>query len=813
MTASTTRSAKNAMTSMTAMAEAQLSLPFPTEGEVASAIPAALPTESFEPTERPASTALVPDAPQPETAVAWLATLNAWTDHGWLRRLDSAMARFMTELDPAAAPTLLVAAALLTHMEGRGHTCLALAPLLARPQDTLAWPAEAQSPFQQAWSRLPATLADWLNALRTSPLVRKAMATATSDPDHGQPLVLGGTPQAPLLYLRRYWGYEEQVAAGLAQATAQPLAVDVAQARRWLDALFERPSTVTNTAATGTEDPTSATTSTATTTTTTKAAAATPATPATPGPGPDWQKAACALALRGRLTVITGGPGTGKTYTAARLLALLLAMHPQPESLKVSLAAPTGKAAARLRQSIDQSLADLQQRLGSALDLAALTQRMGPAKTVHALLGARPGTRQLTHHAANPLDVDVLIVDETSMVHLEMMAALLQALPPTARLVVLGDKDQLASVEAGAVLGDLCAHAEQPAYSPDTVAFVRAASGEVLPGAAFSEGGAEPDSPPLAQHTVMLRHSQRFGGTIGALAQAVNAGQAAQAHALFNQDHTGAIWLAPTAQATPDAVLALAVGGRAQAPASYADYAALLAQQPPAAPAAQAAPTGSLANPATAAPASHAGPKDDPAHQAHTAWVKAVLRAWDHFRVLCAVHDGPWGDRELNRGIQRALAQAGWLKPEGEWYVGRPVMVTRNDAALGVFNGDVGVVLPSATGGKALRAWFLDGDHLRSVAVSRLAHVDTAFAMTVHKSQGSEFLHTVLVLPPGGGEVMSRELIYTGITRARTHFSLVEAEPGLLAAAIRQRLARASGLPLRLAQPLPPQPVSEPQVL
>jgi exodeoxyribonuclease V alpha subunit len=438
------------------------------------------------------------------------------------------------------------------------------------------------------------------------------------------------------------------------------------------------------------------------------------------------------------------------------------------------------------------------------LDLAALTRRMGPAKTVHALLGARPGTRYLTHHAAHPLDVDVLIVDETSMVHLEMMAALLQALPPTARLIVLGDKDQLASVEAGAVLGDLCAHAEQPAYSPETVAFVLAASGEVLPGAADAGGGevGGPRSsalnvPPLAQHTVMLRHSQRFGGTIGALAQAVNAGQAARAHALFNQDHSGAIWLAPTAQATPADVLALAVGGRAQAPASYADYAALLARQPQVAPVAQPATPASPANPVTAA---HAGQQDDPAHHAHTAWVKAVLRAWDHFRVLCAVHDGPWGDRELNRGIQRSLAQAGWLKPEGEWYVGRPVMVTRNDAALGVFNGDVGVVLPSANGGKALRAWFLDGDHLRSVAVSRLAHVDTAFAMTVHKSQGSEFLHTVLVLPPGGGEVMSRELIYTGITRARTHFSLVEAEPGLLAAAIRQRLARASGLPLKLAQ-------------
>lgn len=222
-------------------------------------------------------------------------------------------------------------------------------------------------------------------------------------------------------------------------------------------------------------------------------------------------------------------------------------------------------------------------------------------------------------------------------------------------------------------------------------------------------------------------------------------------------------------------------------------------------------PPGSQSSSPVGAAVNSQGHRDDP----HTAWVKAVLRAFDRFRILCAVHDGPWGDRALNQGVQRALAQAGLLQPAGEWFVGRPVMVTRNDAALGVFNGDVGVVLPSARNGAgradgaggsasaggsggALRAWFLDGDALRSVSVSRLAHVETAFAMTVHKSQGSEFAHTVLVMAPGAGGVMTRELVYTGITRARTHFSLVEGEPGLLATAIRQRVVRASGLQARL---------------
>jgi exodeoxyribonuclease V alpha subunit len=176
----------------------------------------------------------------------------------------------------------------------------------------------------------------------------------------------------------------------------------------------------------------------------------------------------------------------------------------------------------------------------------------------------------------------------------------------------------------------------------------------------------------------------------------------------------------------------------------------------------------------------------------HEAWVQSVLLAFDRFRILCAVRQGEWGTEGLNAAVQKALADQGWLKPQGEWFAGRPVMVTRNDAQLGVFNGDVGVALPNAQG--ALKVWFLDGDQLRSVSVTRLAHVETAFAMTVHKSQGSEFLHTALVLPPGGADVLSRELVYTGITRAREQFSLIEAQPGLLEAAIARPSVRASGL-------------------
>mgnify|MGYP002133859339 CR=1 FL=1 len=277
------------------------------------------------------------------------------------------------------------------------------------------------------------------------PLVR----VVGRDADSGQPMVLTPHPSAPKLYLRRYWHYERAVAQHILQrcrATPDPSTtnIDPPTIRHWLDRLFpSQPN------------------------------------PATENADCDWQKLACALALRGRLTLITGGPGTGKTYTAARLLALLFATAAQPDQLRVALAAPTGKAAARLKQSIDQALLGLHTSIGQDVDIAALVQRTGAARTLHSLLQLRPGQAS----TITPLEVDVLIVDEASMVHLAMMATLLQALPPQARLIILGDKDQLASVEAGAVLGDLCQGAEGGHYHPDTVAFAQAAAGQTIPAA------------------------------------------------------------------------------------------------------------------------------------------------------------------------------------------------------------------------------------------------------------------------------------------------------------------------------------------
>ncbi|WKB53088.1 exodeoxyribonuclease V subunit alpha [Eleftheria terrae] len=644
---------------------------------------------------------------------ALLQQLGDWSERGWLRRLDAAFARFVAQLAPQAPEPVLLAAALLAHLEGRGHACLDLGELLSAPDALLGWPPPATQALQAVLDGLPATAAPWLGALRQCELV------AGADGGQGQePLVLADGR----LYLRRYWRYEQRIAAEVARRVAEPLPVDTARARHWLDRLFD---------------------------------AAEPR----PDDAVDWQKAACAVALRGRLSIITGGPGTGKTYTVARLLALLHAMQPAGQQLRVALAAPTGKAAARLRQSIEDVLQALQPALAAELPgLAAYTARLGAARTLHALLGVLPDTRRFRHDAAHPLEVDVLVVDEASMVHLEMMSALLDALPPATRLVLLGDKDQLASVEAGSVLGDLCRGAEAGRYDAATRDYLLQAGGQALPARWLGAGT------PLAQQTVMLRESRRFGGPLGRLAQAVNAGDVAQAAAVLRSGGEGALgW---QEQASPQAVVQLALQGRPGAPGGYRAYLERLHERPPAGDAA-----------------------------AHEAWARAVLDAFDRFRVLCALREGEWGVAGLNQAIEAALVEARWLARRGEWYEGRPVMVTRNDATLGVFNGDVGIALrPFGAAGAALRVYFKDGERLRSVLVSRLADVETAFAMTVHKSQGSEFAHTVLALPEDDKGMLTRELVYTGITRARAALSLLTARPAGFEAALGRTTRRGSGL-------------------
>ncbi len=616
------------------------------------------------------------NAADESASVLWGA-LDAWVDAGWLRRLDAAFARFVSTLDPAAGSEALVAIALLARCEGQGHACLELDP----------WPPEASASGLDAGllravsTLVPANAEVVMRALRASRAVddtgaARSVGTRGEACGDAPPLVL----QGGRLYLRRYADFEQRIATAVAGRLAPDPAFNAQLARLWLDRLF--PAAVAQ---------------------------------------PDWQKVACALAVRARFCVITGGPGTGKTFTVARLLALLFALTPDASRLRVALAAPTGKAATRLTASITHALNDLLPALGASVELATRLARLPPARTVHALLGASAERRRMRYHAGHHLDVDVLVLDEASMVHLELMADLLDALPPGARVIMLGDRDQLASVEAGAVLGDLCADAGRGRYDDATRAVLEHAAGVMLPADLR-----DPTPPALAQHVAVLRHSRRFDGAIGRLAAAINDGDPVAARAV------------------------LAAGGALawRMRARTIDVARLAAD----------AWRGWMHD-------VQRGPQTPD----HDAWVLAMLRGFDAFRVLCAVRSGPVGAEALNVAIARALQPESAVQGRGAWYSGRPVMVTRNDSVLHLANGDVGLTLASPDGG--LRVYFAQGDGVRGIAIARLSAVETAYAMTVHKSQGSEFGHVALVLPAAGHA--ARELVYTAVTRAREAFTLL----------------------------------------
>lgn len=659
---------------------------------------------------------------------ALLALLERWAEHGWLRALDVAFASFLARETPDAPPLLVLAAALASHQLGRGHACLDLAHTLADPGFALSLPPEGADNSAEPLP-LPAVvldgvnLAGWQQALQHPPLV--------SDGAGDTPLVRVGTR----LYLRRYWQYEQSVRAGIDARLAAPPALPEAALRGVLGVLFP---------------------------------------PAGQGPKPDWQKLACALAARSAFAIVTGGPGTGKTTTVVRLLAVLQALAiagSDARPLRIRLAAPTGKAAARLNESIAGAVAKL--------DLAGLPDGEAvrvaipvEVTTLHRLLGSRPDTRHFRHHAGNPLPVDVLVVDEASMVDLEMMAAVLAALPPGARLVLLGDKDQLASVEAGAVLGELCRRAQQGHYSADSVAWLAGVTGEQV--------GAElidPAGRPIDQAVAMLRHSYRFGGDsgIGQLAAAVNAGSVDGVRRALAHGHADLtrLALADVGEGALRRLVIDGIPGGKESPQGYRHYLDVVRKQRP--------PAGT----------DQAG---------LDAWAARVLAAHGQFQLLCALRRGPWGVEGLNRRIAGWLHEAGLIGAAEGWYTGRPVLVTRNDYGLGLMNGDIGITLalPGPDGDGPLRVAFPAGDGsggIKWVQPSRLQAIETVYALTVHKSQGSEFTHTAMALPERLNPILTRELVYTGITRAKRWFSLVEAgSAAVLEQAVGRRVLRVSGL-------------------
>ncbi|MBU2855528.1 exodeoxyribonuclease V subunit alpha [Acidithiobacillus ferrooxidans] len=636
--------------------------------------------------------------------------LRAWTSAGWLRPLDLAFAQFLIRLDPQAPALLPLAGALLARLEGEGHTCIALEDFLGAPERFLDWPAPGHAMLATALGDWPHA-AQWTETLARSRCVQVTERNAPVPANGAEtPLVLS----AARLYLRRYWRDQQFIAEALRQRAQQRVA-DAANpeaSRPWLEQLF----------------------------------------PASDEPGDalPWQKIACALALRSHFSIITGGPGTGKTYTAARFMALLMATSSTP--LRIVLAAPTGKAAVRIDESLQSAVGTLPQ-LSQIPDMTAAFARLRPARTLHSLLGARPDSRRFRHDAANPLELDVLVVDEASMIHQEMMAALLRALPPAARLILLGDQDQLASVEAGAVLAELSLGSGK--YDAETCHYMQASCG-----AAPQPGDNGPS--PLAANIIRLQRSHRFNAEIGALADAVHGGHPETAVRILQTAHTGTLAWQPAPAI--HRILELA------RPESAYGRVWQAAGQPP--------------------------PKD---RQQHSAWVKTILNDYAGFRILCALRQGPWGVTGINRAIEDYLQRQGILQSRGLWYAGRPTLVTRNDPNLGLSNGDIGIALPDPD--KRLRVYFPNSeDAPRAILPSRLNHTESAWAMTVHKAQGSEFAHTVLILPPEDSPVLSRELLYTAITRARECFTLI-APRERLENAIQRQTRRMSGLHAALYDP------------
>ncbi len=573
---------------------------------------------------------------------------------GQLDELDLQLARLLLRLHPDMSPAAALAAALTSHALSEGHTCLPLEEAVELLQSSPSL-ADKEQPL--------------VSELRYHLLTSGAAVEAGYEADDPRPLVLD---QANRLALLRWYRAERSIVQGLGERAGALCKVDTNKAQKLLQELF-------------------------------------PADPAGQNStSPNLQRCAAALALYKRLLILCGGPGTGKTYTLARILALYTALAPTHP--RIALAAPTGRAAMRLGEAIREAAA--------SMPVLFQGHSLPEPQTLHRLLGFQPQSGAFLRNASNPLHVDLLVVDEASMVDVLLLEALLAALPTQSRLILCGDPGQLPPVEPGSLLHALD-NLPEPSYSEELSQHLQQVCGDSLPsnqmGAAFDR-----ETDILAECRISLRQAHRFGRESGMLALA----QALQEPApeAFSQALT---------RTWPDIRLHAPVEADGLLPGLLYD---LL----------------------------------HPLRQAKN--VQEATSAFARFRVLCALREGPWGVSGINGCCKQLVQRQGRIPTRQDIYQGLPILILRNDYGLRLYNGDTGIIWPDADGG--LMAWFENEEGLRPFAPVTLPPWQPAYAMTVHKAQGAEFARVLLLLPPDDNPLLSRELLYTAITRAKQELTL-----------------------------------------
>jgi exodeoxyribonuclease V alpha subunit len=599
--------------------------------------------------------------------------------------LDIHFANFIARLSETDSIYVPLAAALVSQKTGEGDVCLNLREysdkrLQGEPEDRSG-----------SYLTCP-SFGEWVDLLLQSAVVGQGTGNT--------PLVFDRDDR---LYLRRYWEYEQCISNFIRHRTAS-FAPDIEYGSLASD--FRKLSR--------TDSPEKS----------------------------NWQNIAAIMAVTNLFTVVSGGPGTGKTSTVAKMIVLLNSQFGDRNNLRIALGAPTGKAASRLQEAIIST------------GLLPGSMEFPSATTLHRMLGTIPHSPYFRHNSENPLDADVIIIDEASMVDLPLMAKLMQAIPPSARLILLGDRHQLASVQPGAVLGDICPPGNMNCFSEAFEKQIKKICGGNMPKAAGSKTQKSPD---MQDSFVELVDNYRFSddSSIAKLSTAIKKGDGDAALDILLSDETGQI--------------------------SWSDV----------------PPTGELVERLY-------GWKGFPQYDSlmHTQDPDKCFAVLDKYRILCGLRRGPYGMQRVNGVLTQLLAGrpvSSRKHPQLQqdlvpFLAGQPVMVTRNDYSQQLYNGDVGIILPELETDETLRAFFKEeSGTLKKIGLALLPEHETVYAMTVHKSQGSEFDRVLLILPDQDAPLLTRELLYTAITRAREHLE-IWGRKNIFRQAVKRQIARKSGL-------------------